>query len=87
MTSSAPHLQAHAAASEQAQPMTITVILATIGGTTLILTAAARIPQALAEFLRACIPVATALRELRTTLNGRTPRGAGLPPQPSPPPP
>jgi hypothetical protein len=55
--------------------MTITVILATIGGTTLILTAAARVPPAFTEFLRACIPVITALRELRTALNGRTPRG------------
>jgi hypothetical protein len=53
--------------------MTITVILAMIGGTTLILTAAARIPPALAEFLRACIPVVTALRELRIALNGRPP--------------
>jgi hypothetical protein len=71
--------------------MTITVILATIGGTTLILTAAARIPSALAEFLHACIPVVTALRELRTALNGRIPRSdsakAEHPPLPSPPPP
>jgi hypothetical protein len=71
--------------------MTITVILATIGGTTLILTAAARVPSALAEFLRACIPAVTALRELRTALNGCTPRGdsakAEHPPSASPPPP
>jgi hypothetical protein len=49
-----------------------TVILAAIGGTTLILTAAARIPAALAEFLRACISVVTAARELRTALSERT---------------
>ena len=48
--------------------MTTTEILAVIGGITLILTAATRIPAALAEFLRACIAVATAARELRTAL-------------------
>jgi hypothetical protein len=42
--------------------------LAVIGGVTLILTAAARIAAALAEFLRACILVATAVREIRTAL-------------------
>ena len=54
--------------------MTTTAILAVIGGITLILTAAARIPAALAEFLRACILVATAARELRTALTKRVPR-------------
>ena len=54
--------------------MTTTGILAVIGGITLILTAAARIPAALAEFLRACILVATAVRELRTALTKRAPR-------------
>jgi hypothetical protein len=53
--------------------MTTTEILAVIGGTTLILTAAARIPATLAEFLRACILAATAVRELRTALTGRAP--------------
>jgi hypothetical protein len=55
-------------ASEKAPPVTITAILAVIGGITLILTAAVRIPAALAEFLRACILVAAAVRELRAAL-------------------
>jgi hypothetical protein len=54
--------------------MTTTEILAVIGGITLILTATARIPAALAEFLRACILVATAARELRTALTKRAPQ-------------
>jgi hypothetical protein len=54
--------------------MTTTEILAVIGGITLILTAAARIPAALAEFLRACIPLAAAAREIRTALTKRAPR-------------
>ena len=54
--------------------MTATEILAVIGGITLILTAAARIPVALAEFLRACILVATAVREIRTALSRCAPR-------------
>ena len=57
--------------------MTTTEILAAIGGTTLILTAAAHIPAALAEFLRACVLVVTAARELRTALARRVP-GDGL---------
>jgi hypothetical protein len=48
--------------------VTTTEILAVIGGTTLVLTAAARVPAALAEFLRACILVTTAARELRAAL-------------------
>lgn len=67
--------------------MTTTEILAAIGGITLILTAAARIPAALAEFLRACIIVTTAVRELRTALTRRAPgeenpAQAGSPEQP-----
>jgi hypothetical protein len=46
-------------------------ILAVIGVVTVILTAAARIPAALAEFLRACVIAAAAARELRTALTGR----------------
>lgn len=53
--------------------MSTTAILAVIGGTTLILTAAARVPAALAEFLRACILVANAARELRTAVTKRAP--------------
>jgi hypothetical protein len=54
--------------------MTTTGILAVIGGITLILTTAARIPTALAEFLRACILVAAAARDLRTALTRRASR-------------
>ena len=54
--------------------MTTTAILAMIGGITLILTAAARIPAALAEFLRACILVAVAARDLRAAFAKRIPR-------------
>ena len=54
--------------------MSTTAILAVIGGITLILTTAVRVPAALAEFLRACILVANAARELRTALAKRTPR-------------
>ncbi|MGA2828527.1 MAG: hypothetical protein ABSF03_20685 [Streptosporangiaceae bacterium] len=53
--------------------MTTTAILAVIGATTVVLTAAARIPAALAEFLRACILVAAAARELRTALTRSAP--------------
>jgi hypothetical protein len=55
-------------AGERPRMVTTTEILAVIGGTTLVLTAAARLPAALAEFLRACILVATAARELRAAL-------------------
>lgn len=48
--------------------VTTTGILAVIGGTTLVLTAAARVPAALAEFLRACILATSAARELRAAL-------------------
>ena len=58
-------------------PVTTTEILAAIGGTTLILTTAARIPAALAEFLRACVLVVTAARELRTAIAKCVP-GDGL---------
>ena len=53
--------------------ITTTEILAVIGGITLVLTAAARVPAALAEFLRACILVAAAARELRAALAKRSP--------------
>jgi len=59
--------------TKSAPPVTTTGILAMIGGITVIQTAAARIPQALAEFLRACILVAAAARELRTALTMRRP--------------
>ena len=53
--------------------MSTTAILAVIGGIALILTTAARVPAALAEFLRAWIPVVTAARELLTALTKRAP--------------
>jgi hypothetical protein len=62
--------------------VTTTEILAAIGGTTLILTAAVRVPTALAEFLRACILVATAARELRDAIAKRPLREAPSPPEP-----
>lgn len=62
--------------------MTTTEILAAIGGTTVILTAAARIPAALAEFLRACILVANAARELRDAVAKRPLRDAPSPADP-----
>jgi hypothetical protein len=66
-------LPPHPAADKWSWPMT-TVILAVIGGAALILTAAARIPLALAEFLRACIAVAIAARDLRSAISGRATR-------------
>jgi hypothetical protein len=60
-------------AGRRPQPVTTTAILAVIGVVTVILTAAARIPAALAEFLRACVIAAAAARELRTALTGRPP--------------
>jgi hypothetical protein len=73
-------------AGERPRPVTTTAILALIGGITLILTAAARVPAALAEFLRACILVATAACELRVAITKRAPRNdpvhAGNPDQP-----
>lgn len=58
-------------AAERSRPMTMTTILATIGGITVILTAAARIPAALAEFLRGCVLVVAALRQLGAAWNDR----------------
>ncbi|CAM5282722.1 hypothetical protein SAVIM338S_00165 [Streptomyces avidinii] len=53
--------------------MTMTSILAVIGGTVLIIGAAARIPNAVAELIRACVPVITAFGELRATLERAAP--------------
>lgn len=60
-------------AGERSRTVTTTSILAVIGGITVILTTAARVPAALAEFVRACIVVATAARELRIVLTERVP--------------
>jgi hypothetical protein len=48
--------------------VTVTAVLAAIGAVTLILTAAARIPAALTDFLRACAGTVKAARELYTAL-------------------
>ena len=70
------------AAGGRPRSMTTTAILAAIGGITLILTAAARIPAALAEFLRACISVTAAARELRTAVTKCAPRDGPAQPEP-----
>jgi len=62
----------HARSSAKAAAMTVTTILAIIGGIALVLTAAARIPTALAELLRASIQLVAAARELRNALDGGT---------------
>jgi hypothetical protein len=59
--------------------VTTTTILAVIGGIAVILNAAARVPAALAEFLRACTLVAVAARELRTALAKRPARAEPAP--------
>ena len=46
----------------------MTIALAIIGGIVIILGAATRIPPAAAAFLRACIPLITALHDLRDAL-------------------
>ena len=51
--------------------MTTIEILAVIGGITVIRTAAAKIPAALADLIRACIPVADAARDLHAAINRR----------------
>lgn len=63
-------LSAHPMRATGGKPhMVITTeILAVIGGITLVLTAAVRVPAALAEFLQACILAATTARELRAAL-------------------
>lgn len=48
--------------------MTSTTVLAVIGGIVVILVAAARIPAAAAELIRACILLVDAVRDLRTAL-------------------
>jgi hypothetical protein len=50
--------------------MTITV-LASIGSAVVILNAVARLPRAITELARSCIPAVTALRELRAVITGR----------------
>lgn len=45
--------------------MTLTTILATIGGIVVIIGAAERIPYAIAGLIRACIPAINAVNELR----------------------
>ncbi|MFD4866875.1 hypothetical protein [Streptomyces sp. NPDC058412] len=61
--------------------MTLTTILALIGGIVIILGAAARIPNATAELIRACIPVINAFHELRAALKRTTPRARQMEPE------
>ncbi|MFB9877572.1 hypothetical protein ACFFMN_06485 [Planobispora siamensis] len=49
--------------------MTTTTILAAIGALTLILHTASRIPAALADFLRACLPLLRVINDLRAALS------------------
>jgi hypothetical protein len=69
-------------ADDRTRPVTITGILAVIGGITLILSAAARIPAALAEFLRAC-PIGRGRPGMRGDL-GQPVRQAAIWPWPLP---
>ncbi|MEG8183959.1 hypothetical protein GZH49_36425 [Nocardia terpenica] len=49
--------------------MTATDLIALIAATALVLQNAARIPTALADLLRACLPVVRAARDLAATIN------------------
>jgi Sec-independent protein translocase protein TatA len=53
--------------------MTSTTVLAVIGGMVVILVAAARIPAAAAELIRACILLVDAIKDLRSALQRPTP--------------
>jgi hypothetical protein len=46
----------------------MTIALAVIGSTVIVLTAATRVPAAAAVFLRACIPLIDALHELHDAI-------------------
>ncbi|MFC9621236.1 hypothetical protein ACFTXM_14980 [Streptomyces sp. NPDC056930] len=52
--------------------MTLTTVLAVIGGIVIIIGAAARVPKAVAELIQACIPVVHALNELRGAIKRST---------------
>lgn len=53
--------------------MISTTVLAVIGGMAVILAAAARIPAAAAELIRACIVLVDAIKDLRAALQRPTP--------------
>lgn len=53
--------------------MTLTTILSVIGCTVIIIGAAKRLPKAVAELIRACIPVVKAFNELRAAAKGDRP--------------
>jgi hypothetical protein len=55
----------------------MTIALAIIGGTAVILGAAAKIPPALSALMRACIPVIAAARELRSAIDQGRVKNAG----------
>lgn len=56
----------------------MTTALAIIGGIAVILGAATRIPPAVSAFIRACIPMVTALRELHRAIRRRSNSDAGV---------
>jgi hypothetical protein len=62
--------------------MTTTAVLAAIGYAVLVLNAIARLPHAITELARACIPAVTALRELRAAIAGRPPDARAAPSPP-----
>jgi hypothetical protein len=53
--------------------MSIVIIIATVSGAVLVLGAAVSLPRALAEFILACIPVISAIAELRTAISALRP--------------
>ena len=62
--------------------MSIVIIIATISGVVLVLGAAVSLPRALAEFILACIPVISAIAELRTAVSALRPAAKQRRPRP-----
>jgi hypothetical protein len=54
--------------------VTLTTVLAAIGGIVIIIGAVARIPHAMAELVRACVPVIGACHELRAAFGRSVPQ-------------
>ena len=51
----------------------MTALLTGLAATVVVLTAAARIPRVVTELIRACIPLVTAIHDLRTALASDAP--------------
>jgi hypothetical protein len=70
--------------------MTLNVLLSALGGIVVLCAAASRVPPALTDLLRACIPTMHAARELKqawrtsTTTTPQNPQGSPRPPLPHP---